>query len=93
MCISKMLDTSLYEDFFFYTLKETLEKVNITHNTIIGIIKKDYDRYSEKIKIKYGIECKIIEDKFIGGLILENKNVFIDNTLKNSIEENVNKRN
>lgn len=91
--ICKMLDTKLYEEFFFNTLKETLEKVNIDNNTIIGVIKKDYDRYSENIEIKYNVKCKIIDDKFIGGLILENKNVLIDNTLKNAIEENVKQKN
>ena len=91
--ICKMLDIKLYEEFFFNTLKETLEKVNIDNNTIIGVIKKDYDRYSENIEIKYNVKCKIIDDKFIGGLILENKNVLIDNTLKNAIEENVKQKN
>ena len=91
--ICKMLDTPLYEEFFFNTLEETLEKVNIDNNTIIGVVKEDYNRYSENIEIKYNVKCKIIDDKFIGGLILENKNVLIDNTLKNAIEENVNKRN
>lgn len=88
-----MLDTPLYEEFFLNTLQETLKKVNVDYNTIIGIVRKDYDRYGEKIKNEYSIECKIIEDKFIGGLILENENVLIDNTLKNAIEEKVNKRN
>lgn len=88
-----MLDTKLYEEFFFTTLNETLEMVNIDNNTVIGVIKKDYDRYSINIQTKYGLECKIIDDKFIGGLILENKNVLIDNTLKNAIEEKVNSYN
>lgn len=88
-----MLDTKLYEEFFFTTLNETLEKVNIDNDTIIGVIKKDYDRYSISIQTKYGLKCKIIDDKFIGGLILENKNILIDNTLKNAIEEKVNSYN
>lgn len=88
-----MLDTKLYEEFFFTTLNETLEMVNIDNNTVIGVIKKDYDRYSISIQTKYSLKCKIIDDKFIGGLILENKNVLIDNTLKNAIEEKVNSYN
>lgn len=88
-----MLDTKLYEEFFFTTLNETLEMVNIDNNTVIGVIKKDYDRYSISIQTEYGLKCKIIDDKFIGGLILENKNVLIDNTLKNAIEEKVNSYN
>lgn len=92
-CISQMLDTPQYEEFFENTLKETLKRVNVENDIVIGLVNKDYNKYSKKIESSYGIKCKIIEDKFIGGLILENKNVIIDNTLKNAIEEKVNKKN
>ena len=49
------------------------------------------NKYENFLKQKYDVQIKVINDKYIGGCILENENqgIFIDNTLLNSINENI----
>lgn len=66
-----------------------LKKIENKEDTSIGITKFDIEKYKSIIISKYNIEIKEIEDKYIGGCILENikQGIFIDNTLLNKIDE------
>lgn len=47
------------------------------------------EKYQLNLTKKYNVKLKQIDDKYIGGCIIENEaqGVFIDNTLLNKIEE------
>lgn len=81
--------TSEYEDFFMKKVEESIQKLENTEHAILGIVKQDEERYGKQIRKKYQIEVKIIEDKYIGGCILEDEmaGLAIDNTIQNSIDE------
>ncbi len=57
--------------------------------TCIGLTKQDLEKYKPMLDTKYNVKLKQIDDKYIGGCIIENEaqGVFIDNTLLNKIEE------
>lgn len=80
-----------YEEFLMLKIEEAIQKNNNTTNSILGIIEKDIQRFSDKIIQKYNIKLKTIDDKYIGGCILEDntQGIYIDNTISNCIEENL----
>lgn len=90
--IIKLLDSKIYDEYFWNTVKEVLSSVDASKSRI-GLVKKDFDRYKNRLSEEYFIECVQIDDKFIGGVIVENENILIDSTLKNAIEEEIRKKN
>lgn len=80
-----------YEEFLMLKIDEVIQKNKNTTNSTLGIIEKDMQRFSDKIIKKYNIELKTIDDKYIGGCILEDntQGIYIDNTINNGIEENL----
>ncbi len=78
-----------YQEFLLHRLDETIQKLNMTEHSVLGILKQDNERYGEQIRQNYNITIKIIEDSYIGGCILEDyvAGIFIDNTLANSVHE------
>lgn len=78
-----------YESFLMKRIEESIQKLENTNHAILGIVKQDEERYGNKIREKYQIEIKIIDDKFIGGCILEDEmaGLAIDDTIQNSIDE------
>ena len=87
--LNDFVKTNEYENFLLKSIDEGLAKIEKENDTCIGITKLDFERYNELITNKYNIKIKEIEEKYIGGCILENTNqgIFIDNTLLNRIDE------
>lgn len=80
--------TSEYEKFFMSRVEEIVQKAN-TSNGILRIVEYDYERFYAQILANYQLQLEIIEDKYIGGCILEDKKqgIYIDNTILESINE------
>ncbi len=78
-----------YREVLQNRIEETLEKLNSTQHSILGILKQDNEKYGDEIRQKYNITIKIIEDNYIGGCILEDDiaGLFIDNTFAGSVYE------
>lgn len=78
-----------YEKFLFKSIDQGFSKMDTFKGTCIGITKKDIEKYQKNISQKYNLNIKEIEDKYIGGCILENneQGIIIDNTLLNMIDE------
>jgi len=89
--IKKMMDLDIYEEYFWNLVKDILPKIDIK-NSKIGLVKKDFERFSKKLSDEYFANCMIIDDSYIGGIIVESQEIFIDSTIKNSIEEEVRKK-
>lgn len=85
--INNFVDSDKYEDFLFKTIKKSAKQFDDKKDIVIGITKKDKEKFENKIKELYSCEIKIIEPSYIGGCMMQNKNMCIDNTLKNTIEE------
>lgn len=81
--------TPNYQTFLMSRIDETIPKVKDTNHSVLGIVKQDEERYGSEIRSKYNIGLKVIEDKYIGGCILEDSvaGLSIDNTIRNSIDE------
>ncbi len=78
-----------YREVLQNRIEETLEKLNSTQHSVLGILKQDNEKYGDEIRQKYNITIKIIEDNYIGGCILEDDiaGLFIDNTFAGSVYE------
>ena len=86
-------DDDEYEKYLFSNIEKVLEKIQRKEESIIYITENDIKRFGEKIKAKYDVEIKKIDNDYIGGVILLNNTdkVSIDNTLKTNIEEKIKK--
>lgn len=86
--------TPEYETFLYTKIEQTIQKLENRNTAMLGLLAFDNQKYGEKIRQKYQMEIKIIEDSYIGGCILEDKTVgiYIDNTLAGSIQESVETR-
>jgi len=89
--VINLLETPFYEEYFIDMLKKVLPKIDYSKSKI-GLVKRDYEKYSNILKQEYGINCIQIESKYIGGIMVENENILIDSTLKNAIEEEIRKK-
>ena len=87
----KFTDTEDYKNFLMTRIDEVIKKNPNIENSILGIVSKDNEKFADKIIQKYHIELKNIDDKYIGGCILEDsvQGIYIDNTISNSIDENL----
>lgn len=68
-----------------------MEQIQNKAKTKIGLLKKDIENFECIIKQSFFVNSYEISDKYIGGCILENEEegIFIDNTILNSINENL----
>ncbi len=87
--LEKFTDSNEYMLFLQENIKNALQIITHKQGTIIGTTKKDIERYKNILNEMFGLELKQIEDKYIGGCILENKiqGIYIDNTILNSVNE------
>lgn len=78
-----------YKTILFNKIEETMQKLNPTEHSVLGILRQDNEKYGDEIRQKYPVSIKIIEEQYIGGCILEDKaaGLSIDNTLANSVHE------
>lgn len=89
--MKKFTESSDYENFLMTKINEVIQKNPNNESSILGIVRKDNEKFADKIIQKYQINLKIIDDKYIGGCILEDsiQGIYIDNTISNSIDENL----
>lgn len=89
--MKKFTESEEYKNFLITKIDEVIQKNPNTENSILGIVNKDNERFAGTIIEKYNITLKIIDDKYIGGCILEDsiQGIYIDNTISNSIDENL----
>ena len=82
-------NTEEYKIFFMQKLDESFQKLKQKENALVGILEKDNQKFREAILRKYPVSIFIMDDKYIGGCIVENKQegIYIDNTILNSINE------
>lgn len=85
--------TPEYESFLMQRIAESMQKLENTNHAVLGLVKQDEEKYGNRIRENYKIEIKIMEDKYIGGCILEDDVVglAIDDTIQNSIDEKLQK--
>lgn len=87
--LKEYTDDDNYINFLQNNIKQSLMYVNQKDETTIGLTKKDIDRFEKLLSNMFNIKVKQIDDKYIGGSILENKEqgIYIENTLLNSVNE------
>ena len=90
--LKKFVGSNDYLHFLQENIKNALQNITQKQGTTIGITKKDIEKYKNSINEKFGLELITIDDKYIGGCILENKmqGIYIDNTILNSVNEKLN---
>ena len=78
-----------YKECLLKRIDETIAKIDNTQNSILSITENDKEKYGDEIKAKYNIILNNLDNKYIGGCILENniQGLYIDNTILNSINE------
>ena len=89
--LEEFTQTDKYQDYLCRSIDKAISLITSIKDTSIGITQKDMNKYENFLKKKYDVQIKEISAKYIGGCILENENqgIFIDNTLLNSINENI----
>lgn len=74
-----------YVDYLQKNIEKTLSKFRNKQNLTIYVISKDVEKISDMYE-----NIKAIEDKYIGGCIIENDNQRVNNTLLENLEEKIN---
>lgn len=80
-----------YISFLIKSINEGLLVFEQKQGTTIGLTKKDIEKFQNVINEKFNLKIKQIDDKYIGGCILENElqGLYIDNTILNSVSEKI----
>lgn len=81
--------TPEYKAFLLSRIEEVIEKLENTENSVLRLLQEDYEKYGDEISQKYHVKIETIEDKYIGGCILEDKvqGIYLDHTIQNSMDE------
>lgn len=92
--LKNFTQTPEYKEFLFCKIEETTEKLESTEYSVLGLVALDQERYGTEIESKYHLEIQKIDDRYVGGCILEDKmeGLYMDNTLLNSIDESLEKK-
>lgn len=85
--IKEFTSKNEYKNFLLQLVKQSLEYTNSEDDIILGLTKSDLEKYKSDILNIRDVSLKEIDDKYIGGCIIESDNIFIDNSLINNIEE------
>ena len=95
--IIEFVDTEQYAQYLENNIREAMMLAKEEKNNEITILltERDCDRYQDKIMQLFQVEVASVGDEYIGGCICKNhtNHVYIDNTLKNSIEEEMERMN
>lgn len=86
------VDSEQYEGYLFNAIEKVLQKMSFNVNSSkLYITEKDFGRFSDSIKNKYGMEIEKISNDSIGGcIIIDSKlNISVDNTIRTLIEEKI----
>lgn len=76
-----------YKNYLFNCIDNTLSSSKGSSNVSVGITSRDFEKYGDEIKSTKNIEINEINNCYIGGCILKSDEIYIDNTLLNSLEE------
>lgn len=78
-----------YIEFLKKNINEAVSVIEFDDVRTIGITKRDFDLYKNDLREVYNVRFNQIDDKYIGGCIIENKEkaIYIDNTILNIINE------
>ena len=96
--ILKFVKTKKYETFLIKSIVETMNKIERFNNNkdmVLYLTKRDKKNYEDIINKTFdNIKIETIDDSYIGGCKCINKesNIYVDNTLKLAIEEQVKDR-
>lgn len=85
--LEEYTNSSEYENFLFNCVDSAIKNSKGSSNVSIGITQKDLQKYESNLKQKYNIDFNEINNCYIGGCILKSNEIYIDNTLLNSLEE------
>lgn len=83
-----------YEQYLMRNIKNTIKNAKVDEcNAKIFIVEKDYERFKDHIVQEFPYVIDKIENSYIGGCIVinEKEKIWIDNTIKNSIDEEIKK--
>lgn len=82
--LKEFVDSKEYKKYLIKNIEETLQ--NSTKGTIY-VTEKDFKRYKDELEKLFNTKIDTIDDTNIGGCMVENNKISIDNTIKNNIEE------
>lgn len=85
--LSEYTNGAEYENYLFNCIDNTIKNSKGSSNVVIGITQKDLEKYGANLKSKFSVEFNEINNCYIGGCILKSNEIYIDNTLLNSLEE------
>ena len=80
-------NTEQYKLFLFNKIENLLKKVKDVSNIKICIVSKDFEKFASELKEKFNSKIEEMDKSCIGGCILKSNEVYIDDTLLNSVLE------
>ena len=86
------VDSEQYEEYLYASIEKVLNKVSFnTNSSKLYLTEKDFDRFSEGIRNRFGIAIDKIPNDNVGGcVIVDNSlNISVDNTIKTLIDEKI----
>lgn len=82
--LKEFVEFKEYKKYLIKNIEETLK--NSTKGTIY-VTEKDFKRYKDELEKLFNTKIDTIDDTNIGGCMVVNNKISIDNTIKNNIEE------
>ena len=76
-----------YSNFLFNCVDNAIKNSKGSSNVSVGITQKDLNKFEADLKKQYDVDFNEINNCYIGGCILKSNEIYIDNTLLNSLEE------
>lgn len=88
--IENFINTENYKKFLLNNVTQVLQSCGLNNDIILYLTQRDFNKYGAEIKVAFNYNIEIMDDSNLGGAIGETKNVLVDNSLKNLIEESIN---
>lgn len=85
--LSEYTNRDEYRNFLFNCIDSTIKNSKGSSNVSIGITQKDLEKFENELKKRFNVDFNEINNCYIGGCILKSNEIYIDNTLLNSLEE------
>ncbi len=82
--LKKFVDSKEYKKYLIKNIEETLK--NSSKGTIY-VTENDFKNYKDELEKLFNTNIDTIDNTNIGGCMVENNKIAIDNTIKNNIEE------
>lgn len=89
--LKELIQKENYESFLESKIQEGLVVIENNEKTSCGITKKDREKFEGILTQKFKLNLFEIDEKYIGGCILENQEegIYIDNTIQNLVNEKI----